>query len=187
MDEAPDPSQRTRTLLDDLDRLENAPCAACGRRICGHEGVMSIALGYKSSPRCAPCLARAMDRDLEGLKDQLYDYVQGRDCFREAWQRSTRREGADACPARRRATIQTPATKETMTAADQEWDAGDMACGDLVLQLRFRLFDMKAREVLRLTARDPGAPEDIPAWCGLTGHTLVSSAHPVYFIRRKEG
>jgi len=35
-------------------------------------------------------------------------------------------------------------------------------------------------------AHDLGAPADIPAWCRLTGHTLVSQEHPVYRIRRKE-
>lgn len=70
---------------------------------------------------------------------------------------------------------------------DAEWDAGQMGCGDLVMELRMRLLAMTPGQVLRLVARDPGAPEDLPAWCRLTGHTLVSAAHPVYRIRRKEG
>jgi len=41
-------------------------------------------------------------------------------------------------------------------------------------------------EILRLIARDPGAPADVPAWCRLTGHALVVEQHPVYLIRRKE-
>ena len=71
-------------------------------------------------------------------------------------------------------------------AFDVEWDAGEMGCGDLVLQLRFRLNDMSGGQVLKVTARDSGAPEDMPAWCRLTGHTLLHAAHPEYFIRRKE-
>ena len=55
---------------------------------------------------------------------------------------------------------------------DDEWDAGDLGCGDLVLHLRFRLRAMPGR-VLRLVARDPGAIEDIPAYCRMTGHELV--------------
>ena len=70
---------------------------------------------------------------------------------------------------------------------DAEWDAGDMGCGDLVFELRMRLHPMQPGAVLKITARDPGAPEDLPAWCRLTGHTLVSSAHPLYWIQRKEG
>jgi tRNA 2-thiouridine synthesizing protein A len=35
-------------------------------------------------------------------------------------------------------------------------------------------------------ARDAGAPADIPAWCRMTGHILLSTQHPEYFIQRKE-
>jgi tRNA 2-thiouridine synthesizing protein A len=70
--------------------------------------------------------------------------------------------------------------------SDAEWDAGDMGCGDLVLELRARVEALVPGRVLRLTARDPGAPADIPAWCRMTGHVLVSAQHPTYLIRRKE-
>ena len=65
------------------------------------------------------------------------------------------------------------------------WDAGDLGCGELVLELRMRLHAMRPGQVLRLTARDPGAPLDLPAWCRMTGHTLVSHEHPVYLIKRR--
>jgi tRNA 2-thiouridine synthesizing protein A len=71
-------------------------------------------------------------------------------------------------------------------SADSEWDAGDLGCGDLVLALRGRLQALEPGQVLKLTALDPGARADIPAWCRLTGHTLVGEHHPVYLIRRKE-
>jgi tRNA 2-thiouridine synthesizing protein A len=70
--------------------------------------------------------------------------------------------------------------------ADEVWDAGDMGCGELVLELRDRLDRMQPGQVLGLIARDPGASADLPAWCRLTGHTLASGEHPVYRIRRKE-
>jgi len=70
--------------------------------------------------------------------------------------------------------------------SDAEWDAGDMGCGDLVLELRGRVEVLGPGRLLRLTARDPGAPADIPAWCRMTGHALVSAQHPIYLIRRKE-
>jgi tRNA 2-thiouridine synthesizing protein A len=66
-----------------------------------------------------------------------------------------------------------------------EWDAGDLGCGELVLELRTRLSRLQPGDVLKLVARDPGAPADLPAWCRMTGHTLVSGAHPVYHIRRE--
>jgi tRNA 2-thiouridine synthesizing protein A len=70
-------------------------------------------------------------------------------------------------------------------AVDAEWDAGDLGCGELVLELRMRMGAMRSGQVLRLTASDPGAPQDLPAWCRMTGHTLVSQQHPVYLIRRR--
>ena len=70
--------------------------------------------------------------------------------------------------------------------ADETWDAGELGCGELVLELRVRLSRMQPGRVMKLVALDPGAPADMPAWCRMTGHTLVSSQHPVYLIRRKE-
>ena len=70
--------------------------------------------------------------------------------------------------------------------ADETWDAGDLGCGDLVLQLRFRIDTLEPGRVLKLVAHDPGARADLPAWCRLTGHALVAAEPPVYFIRRKE-
>ena len=67
-----------------------------------------------------------------------------------------------------------------------EWNAGELGCGELVLELRLRLEAMAPGQVLKLTALDPGAPADLPAWCRMTGHTLVNRQHPVYLIRRKE-
>jgi tRNA 2-thiouridine synthesizing protein A len=70
--------------------------------------------------------------------------------------------------------------------AENAWDAGDMGCGELVLELRSRLAPLAPATIFELTARDPGAPEDLPAWCRLTGHTLVRAEHPRYWIRRKD-
>ena len=70
--------------------------------------------------------------------------------------------------------------------ADVVWDAEDLACGVLLLRLRGRMEAMRPGQVMRLIAKDLGAAEDLPSWCRLTGHTLLSSAPPVYRIRRKE-
>lgn len=72
------------------------------------------------------------------------------------------------------------------TTADATWDAGDLGCGELVLELRCRLEAMRPGQLLTLIARDPGAPADMPAWCRLTGHELVAADHPNYILRRKE-
>jgi tRNA 2-thiouridine synthesizing protein A len=69
---------------------------------------------------------------------------------------------------------------------DLEWDAGDMGCGELLVELKLKFRELAPRTLLRLRALDPGAHEDIPAWCGLTGHRLVAAAHPLYWIQRKD-
>jgi tRNA 2-thiouridine synthesizing protein A len=70
--------------------------------------------------------------------------------------------------------------------AAANWDAGDMGCGELVMLLRRRLNALPPGSILRVVARDPGAPEDLPAWCRLTGHRLVRAAPPLFDIQRKE-
>ncbi|MBK8101693.1 MAG: sulfurtransferase TusA family protein [Planctomycetes bacterium] len=79
----------------------------------------------------------------------------------------------------------TAPTTTTAPAADADWDAGDLGCGDLVLELRFRLRELSPGSVLHVTARDPAAPVDLPAWCGLCGHTLRHASHPDYWIEKK--
>ena len=69
---------------------------------------------------------------------------------------------------------------------DDVWDAGAMGCGELVLELRFRMQALPPGSVLKLTATDPGAPEDLPAWCRMTRHALIASEHPYYWIRKRE-
>jgi tRNA 2-thiouridine synthesizing protein A len=68
----------------------------------------------------------------------------------------------------------------------QRFDAGDMGCGQLVFELSARMKRLTPGDRLELVARDPGAPTDLPAWCRMTGHRLVSANHPVYVIERKE-
>ena len=69
--------------------------------------------------------------------------------------------------------------------AHAEWDAGDTGCGELVLELKFRMSALQPGQRLRLFARDPGAVEDIPAWCRMTRHALVHADHPQYLIQRR--
>ncbi len=65
-----------------------------------------------------------------------------------------------------------------------EWNAGDMGCGELVLELLMRVRGLGKGQVLHLVARDPGAREDIPAWCRMTNHPLIEHEHPDYWIQR---
>ena len=61
-----------------------------------------------------------------------------------------------------------------------EWNAGDLGCGDLLLPLPGRLRQMSPGQVLLLTASDASAPQDIPAYCALTGHRPEGMSHPRY-------
>lgn len=71
-------------------------------------------------------------------------------------------------------------------SADDVWDGGDLGCGELVLELRGQLLAMPGR-VLRVIALDPGAPEDIPSWCRMTGHELIrrDASTSSYWIRAR--
>jgi len=75
-------------------------------------------------------------------------------------------------------------SEASRTKPDREWDAGDMGCGELVYKLWFLLAEMETGQVLKVIALDPGAPQDMPAWCELTGHKLVRSEHPEYLIQK---
>jgi tRNA 2-thiouridine synthesizing protein A len=67
----------------------------------------------------------------------------------------------------------------------ERWDAGDIGCGQLVVELRLRVGQLRPGDTIEVVANDPGASTDIPAWCRMTGHALVSARHPVYVIQRK--
>ena len=71
--------------------------------------------------------------------------------------------------------------------ADAEWNAGDLGCGELVLDLRRRLKAMPGG-VLRVIALNIAAPIDLPAWCRLTRNELLAhdpSSHS-FWIRSRQ-
>jgi tRNA 2-thiouridine synthesizing protein A len=194
----------TPALLDAIEHEIGAPCRDCGTAVCGHEVVASHLLGFKGAPRCQRCLARGLDRAESEFGAELHARIDHRDCWRAGWRHADEldRISAQGRPACILASAAAPdaerADRERVMAnasepggarpprADAEWDAGDLGCGDLVLELRTRLNALAGGQLLRLTARDPGAPQDLPAWCGLTGHALVHADPPTFFIRRKE-
>ena len=67
----------------------------------------------------------------------------------------------------------------------RRWDAGETGCGELIVGLGRQLQMLHQNELLEIVARDSGAPNDLPAWCRMTGHALVSAEHPVYVIQKK--
>ena len=70
--------------------------------------------------------------------------------------------------------------------ATEKWDAGEAGCGQLIVGLNRKLAQLKAGETLEVTAHDAGAAIDIFVWCRMTGHVLLSEAHPVYVIQRND-
>lgn len=175
---------RAEMLIADIERLADARCA-CAAPLCGHALLFSFLLGYKSEPRCVVCLAKELGRDVDSLSAHLVDWVRHRDCHRAAWDWTSAREGD--CPL---ASLVPSSPPDQVVAAPvavrAEFDAGDMGCGDLALELRIQLKSLAAGDVIQVLARDPGAPADIPAWCRMTGNLLVYQDHPVYLIQKQE-
>jgi tRNA 2-thiouridine synthesizing protein A len=205
MDEELEPQDRIKidALLCDLKHLRENRCAGCGAAICGHEALMSLTMGFKDTPRCWSCLAGAMEYEREALRDHILAYITHRSCHYEGWQWANREEGFEPgklpdClwPANftnkreQELKVSNVIPNEILVSDidsnfDAEWDAGIMGCGDLVLELRNRMNVLKPGQVLKLRATDSGAPEDLPAWCRMTGHTLIGDHHPIYLITRK--
>ena len=70
-----------------------------------------------------------------------------------------------------------------MPGADAHYDGGETGCGELLLDLLLFSRRQPPGAVVSVLARDPGAPLEIPAWCRLTGHDLLSADHPHYLLR----
>lgn len=190
-------------LLLNLKIMRENHCAGCGATICGHEALMSLVMGSKDTPRCWQCLSTALAYNREVLRDHLFALIARRSCYYAGWSWANQDEGfeKDACPNCLWPTLSThdsskqpilssvvqdrTPTHDTDSKCDAEWDAGDMGCGDLVLDLRIRLQSLVPGQILKVLATDPGAKEDLPAWCRMTGNTLVASHHPAYLIKRK--
>lgn len=167
--------------LRELTRLRGGTCHDCQTQFRDAEALYSVALGFKNAPRCLACLAKRLSRDSADLEGQLYQYIQKRDCYRRAWATiSSPVEAVPATDAAKSSSNHFSATPEPVTS----WNAGDLGCGELVMELRIRLKKIPAGSVYEVIAHDPAAPEDIPAWCRMCGHELLHQSPPVYWIRR---
>jgi tRNA 2-thiouridine synthesizing protein A len=193
--EGNDPS--AEVIIRELEHLRGRGCAGCGKPLCPHQMLMARAVGFKNAPRCLPCLGAALKVDPIGLRDDIFNYIRHRQCYAGAWDWANREAGLPDG-------VMPPALKTLGDAAENSpaptpgdsvhateaitacWDAGDEGCGELVLKLRLRLERMAPGEVFLLIARDLGAPEDLPAWCRLTGNTLQRAEHPKYWIQRSK-
>ena len=77
------------------------------------------------------------------------------------------------------------AQERTLEIARQ-WEAGETGCGVLIVGLKREIRRIQAGELLQVTALDAGAAADLPAWCRLTGHTLVAADHPTYVLKKRD-
>lgn len=80
-----------------------------------------------------------------------------------------------------------PPDPGTAPPAHRRLDAGESACGELLVLLFLELRGMREGEVLHVVGYDRGAPQDIPAWCRMTGHSLLAirGSHPAHFFIQK--
>ena len=65
-------------------------------------------------------------------------------------------------------------------------DGGPLGCGELLVLLHIKMRGLKPGDVMQVMTYDPGAHEDLPAWCRMTGHTLLLEQHNQFFIRKGE-
>ncbi len=189
-------TERTAELKASVRAVAQRPCQLCGRQLCGHAALLSILLGSRHAPRCSACAAVELGEPEPDLCERSLQWIRRRECFLAAWHAASAAEGfgaadrpsclfaADAA-AGAGARDPIPAASTTVPIADAVHDAGDLGCGDLVLELKFTLAGMAPGSVLEVRATDTAAPIDLPAWCGLVGHTLLHTSPPRYWIRRK--
>jgi tRNA 2-thiouridine synthesizing protein A len=69
---------------------------------------------------------------------------------------------------------------------DSRFDGGDTGCGEMILDLRLHFRPLPPRARVAIRTEDAGAPVEIPAWCRITGHRLIASAHPYYLTEVRD-
>lgn len=189
-DPLPLPDLKAEQVIAEVERLRKAACRLCGSLLCPHDAVVLVAMGFKNAPTCTPCLAGHLGKETGVFRAHVQAFIRRHDCLMQGWSHATDIElPAVACPWKdSKVADPGPVTAATTSGAEvpceAQWDAGEMSCGDLVLELRMRLRALGPRGILRLTALDLGAPEDIPAWCNLTGNTLIKKDPPTYLIMK---
>jgi TusA-related sulfurtransferase len=81
---------------------------------------------------------------------------------------------------------ETPTQGAALLSADAFYDAGDQGCADGPLdEVAAQLRRLAPGQTLEVRAMDPSVANDLPAWCRMTGHELVTHAGDRYLIRRR--
>ena len=73
---------------------------------------------------------------------------------------------------------------------DKELIASGMACVNLTPTIKQTISSMEGGEVLEVFSDDPASREGVPAWCRLTGHSLmetkeISQTETLFYIQKK--
>lgn len=80
-------------------------------------------------------------------------------------------------------------TEQIKITPDVVLDLGEKACGDLVISLMKKVRTVEGGLVLEVRALDTGAPNDIAAWCRMTGNELLAGpcgeGNVFYYIKKK--
>lgn len=191
---------RAENVIAEAEARWGSACAGCGADLHGLDVVLSLFLGDKGALRCVACAARSLGRSPDDFVRGAVEHLSRLDCWRGGWKHAEARlRAAGQWPARGiPEDVELKQDREeakeheftALNAADAGrrvavWDAGDTSCGDLVLELRLKLRAMAPGSILQVRATDSGAPGDLPAWCRLTGNSLIFSRHPDYWIQVK--
>jgi TusA-related sulfurtransferase len=76
-------------------------------------------------------------------------------------------------------------TPPSILGADAFYDAGDLGCADGPLnEIAGLMRGLSPGQTVEVRATDPSVTVDLPAWCRLTGHELVTRQGDRYLIRR---
>lgn len=59
--------------------------------------------------------------------------------------------------------------------ARYQLDARRLLCPMPVIRAQNRVAELAPGDVLEVTCTDPGALNDIPAWCRINGHTVLAT------------
>lgn len=59
--------------------------------------------------------------------------------------------------------------------ADKELKASGLACVNLTPNIKQAISSMNGSEILMVYNDDPASREGVPAWCRLTGHSLIET------------
>ena len=63
-----------------------------------------------------------------------------------------------------------------------ELDARNLMCPLPVIRAQDRIKTLRSGQRMNVICSDPGALNDIPAWCRINGHRVISTRHDDYAI-----